>query len=61
VIDEPPSAQTHSRIYTGPQTDISQTQSKFLIYFNYPDRAVLNHVSTAAKEIIDTLDILSSD
>ena len=42
-MDESPSAQTHSRIYTAPRTDVSQNQGKFRIHFNFPGRAVPDH------------------
>ena len=42
-MDESPSAQTQSRIYTAPRTDVSQNQGKFRIHFNFPGRAVPDH------------------
>jgi redox-sensitive bicupin YhaK (pirin superfamily) len=42
-MDESSSAQTRSRIYTAPRTDISQNQGKFRIHFNFPGRAVPDH------------------
>jgi hypothetical protein len=42
-MDESPSAQTHSRIYTAPRTDVPQNQGTFRIHFNFPDRAVPDH------------------
>jgi len=42
-MDESPSAQPKSRIYTAPRTDVSQNQGKFRIHFNFPGRAVPDH------------------
>jgi len=42
-MDESPSAQTQSRIYTAPRTDVSQNQGTFRIHFNFPGRAVADH------------------
>jgi len=42
-MDKSSSAQSHSRIYTAPRTDISQNQGKFRIHFNFPGRAVPDH------------------
>lgn len=42
-MDESPSAQTQSYIYTPPRTDVSQNQGKFRIHFNFPGRAVPDH------------------
>ena len=42
-MDESPSAQTQSHIYTAPRTDVSQNQGKFRIHFNFPGRAVPDH------------------
>jgi len=42
-MDDSTSAQTHPRIYTAPRTDISQSQGKFRIHFNFPGRVVSDH------------------
>jgi len=42
-MDDSPSAETRSRIYTTPRTDVSQDQGKFRIHFNFPGRAVPDH------------------
>jgi len=42
-MDDSPSAQTQTHIYTAPRTDISQNQGKFRIHFNFPGRAVPDH------------------
>jgi hypothetical protein len=42
-MDESPSAQTCSHIYTAPRTDVSQNQGTFRIHFNFPGRAVPDH------------------
>ncbi len=42
-MDDSSSAQTHSRIYTAPRTELSQNQGAFRIHFNFPGRAIPNH------------------
>jgi len=42
-MDESPSVQTQSRIYTAPRADISQNRGRFRIHFNFPGRAVPDH------------------
>ena len=42
-MDESPAAQSSTRIYTAPRTDVSQNQGKFRIHFNFPGRAVPDH------------------
>ena len=42
-MDESPSAQTESHIYTAPRTDVSQDQGTFRIHFNFPGRVVPDH------------------
>ncbi len=39
-MDNSPSAQTQSRIYTVPRVDISQNQGKFRIHFNFLGHAI---------------------
>jgi redox-sensitive bicupin YhaK (pirin superfamily) len=42
-MDDSPSPQARSRIYTAPRTDVSQNQGKFRIHFNFPGRALSSH------------------
>ncbi|USZ73709.1 pirin family protein [Natronosalvus halobius] len=42
-MEDSSSAQTQSRIYTAPRTEISQNQGKFRIHFNFPGQAVPGH------------------
>jgi redox-sensitive bicupin YhaK (pirin superfamily) len=40
---ENPAAETRSRIYTAPRTDVSQNQGKFRTNFNFPGRTLPGH------------------